>query len=243
MALLAGSGAIGSSNVISVTALSNGNYVVANSLWDNGAIANVGAATFANGNTGISGLVTPANSLIGSTANDRVGNRTTALSNGNYIVQSSSWQNGAEINAGAATFGSGITGIVGVVSLANSLVGRSRDDFIGANVTALNNGNYVLSSANWNNAAIVDAGAVTWGSGVGGTIGVVTPANSFVGTRTNDRLGRLQNLDAAITALPDGNYVLRSQYLDVATLGDAGATSFGLGGGLTMQPGVLSSPM
>ena len=240
MALLAGTGAIGSSNVISVTALSNGNYVVANSLWDNGAIANVGAATFANGNTGITGLATPANSLIGSNANDRVGNRATALSNGNYIVQSSSWPNGAETNAGAATFGSGTTGIVGLVSAANSLVGSSRDDFVGANVIALSNGNYVLSSANWNNAAIVDAGAVTWGSGAGGTTGIVSPANPFVGTRANDRLGRLQNLDAAITALPDGNYVLRSQYLDTATLGDAGATSFGLGEGLTMQPGVLS---
>ncbi len=239
MALLAGTGAIGSSNEVGVTALRNGNYVVTNSLWDNGAFANVGAATFANGNTGISGLATPANSLIGSTTNNRVGGRATALSNGNYVVQSASWKNGEETNAGAVTFGSGTAGIVGVVSAANSLVGSARDDSIGAKVIALSNGNYVVSSANWNNGAIVDAGAVTWGSGTGGTTGVVTPANSFVGTHTNDRLGRVQNFDAAVTVLPDGNYVLQSQYLDTATLGDAGATSFGLGEGLAMQPGVL----
>jgi len=240
MALLAGSGAMAASNVVKVTALSNGNYVVGNGNWDNGAITDVGAVTFANGITGISGLVTPANSLIGSNSLDRVGSRVTGLSNGNYVVQSFNWRNGAERDAGAATWGSGTTGNIGVVSAANSLVGSTRDDIVGGKVIALGNGHYVVSSRSWNNGAIVDAGAATWGSGTGGTVGVITPANSFVGTRTNEQLGGEQSVDAAVTALTDGNYVLRSQFLDTATLSDAGATTFGLGEGLAMQPGVLS---
>ena len=36
-----------------------------------------------------------ANSLVGSTANDKVGNfGVTALTNGNYVVASPTWQNG-----------------------------------------------------------------------------------------------------------------------------------------------------
>lgn len=43
-----------------------GNYVVASADWDNGAVIDAGAVTFASGSTGISGPVSPANSLVGS---------------------------------------------------------------------------------------------------------------------------------------------------------------------------------
>ena len=43
---------------------------------------------------------------------------------------------------------------------------------------ALTNGNYVVDSAHWNNYM----GAVTWGSGTTGVVGVVSAANSLVGT-------------------------------------------------------------
>jgi hypothetical protein len=46
------------------------------------------------------------------------------------------------LDAGAVTFGSGITGVSGVVSAANSLVGSSLGDFVSSEgVTALSNGN------------------------------------------------------------------------------------------------------
>src|SRR5262249_26317451 len=48
-----------------------------------------------------------------------------ALSNGNYVVNSPNWDNGAASDAGAVTWGSGTTGVSGVVSSANSLVGNS----------------------------------------------------------------------------------------------------------------------
>jgi hypothetical protein len=48
-----------------------------------------------------------------------------ALSNGNYVVLSPNWTNGALSNAGAATLGSGTSGISGPVTSGNSLVGTS----------------------------------------------------------------------------------------------------------------------
>ena len=74
----------------------------------------------------------PANSLVGSTANDNVGSvdtgygpygGVTALSNGNYVVSSPDWTNGAAADAGAVTWGSGTAGVSGAVSATNSLVG------------------------------------------------------------------------------------------------------------------------
>src|SRR5262249_11378597 len=145
----------------------------ASSSWDNGAIVNAGAATWCNGTTGVIGVVSAANSLVGSTTNDLVGSQgVTALTNGNYAVRSPGWHNGAAANAGAVTWGSGATGVSGVVSAANSLVGAAATDLIGsAGVTALANGNYVVASPFWDNGAIADAGAVTLGSGTTGVSG------------------------------------------------------------------------
>ena len=58
---------------MAATALSNGNYVVSSTLWDNGAVADAGAVTFGNGVTGVTGVVNAANSLVGGTAGDWVG--------------------------------------------------------------------------------------------------------------------------------------------------------------------------
>ena len=75
-----------------VSALTNGNYVVRSYNWDNGA----GAVTWGSGTAGVSGVVSSDNSLVGSTANDNVGyDGVTALTNGNYVVISPYWDNGA----------------------------------------------------------------------------------------------------------------------------------------------------
>ena len=55
----------------------------------------------------------------------------TVLSNGNYVVRSPDWDNGAAADAGAVTWGSGTTGITGTVSAANSLVGSTAGDQVG----------------------------------------------------------------------------------------------------------------
>ena len=54
------------------------------------------------------------------------------LANGNYVVASGAWDNGATTNAGAITFGSGTSGVVGEVSAANSLVGSTTNDSVGS---------------------------------------------------------------------------------------------------------------
>ena len=213
-----------------ITALSNGSYVVRISGWDNPAplAANVGAVTWGSGSTGVSGLVSASNSLVGGTADDSVGNLgITALSNGNYVVVSSNWDNGATTNAGAVTWGSGSTGVSGLVSASNSLVGGTASDLVGSQgITILSNGNYVVRSEAWDNLApaAVDAGAVTWGSGSSGVSGLVSASNSLVGGTASDQVG-----STGITILSNGNYVLRSSNWDnlAPAAVDAGAVTWG----------------
>ena len=69
-------------------ALTNGNYVIRNSRWSNGSAREAGAATFADGTTGITGEVSERNSLVGTNSGDYVGHYVAALSNGNYVVGS-----------------------------------------------------------------------------------------------------------------------------------------------------------
>ncbi|MFN5939982.1 MAG: hypothetical protein ACK44C_06415, partial [Polaromonas sp.] len=146
------------------------------------------------------------------TANDRVGNTgITALNNGNYLVRTANWGQGGLLTLGAVTWGSGTAGVSGAVSATNSLVGSKRDDNVGIiGITALSNGNYVVSSNNWNkDATTTRVGAVTWGSGTGGTIGAVSATNSLVGSKADDSVG-----NGGITALTNGNYVVRSPNFD-----------------------------
>ncbi|MDR3388332.1 MAG: hypothetical protein P4L92_14885 [Rudaea sp.] len=192
-----------------VMALSNGNFVVASPNWNNGVIgANVGAATWGNGSSGITGPVSPSNSLFGTTVADHVG-FPFALRNGNYVVASRDWNNGvANSNVGAATWGNGSTGITGPVTTSNSLVGTAAGDQIGQyGITALSNGNYVVDSGSWNNGQANGMfGAATWGNGSSGITGPVSPSNSLVGTTVGDQVG------LEVTSLSNGNYVVASIY-------------------------------
>ncbi len=236
---LVGSTALDNVGGSGVTALSNGNYVVSSTSWDNGATSNVGAVTWGSGTAGLVGVVSSSNSLFGSSASDGVGNGgVTALSNGNYVVRSTSWDNGAATNAGAVTWGSGTAGVSGAVSSSNSLVGSTASDNVGSDgVTALSNGNYVVRSLNWDNSATAttNAGAVTWGSGTVGVSGVVSSSNSLVGSTASDQVG-----NGGVTALTNGNYVVSSQNWDNGTTAtNAGAVTWG--SGTTGVSGVVSS--
>jgi hypothetical protein len=191
--------------------LTNGNYVVRSSNWDSGTVQNVGAVTWGNGTSGISGVVSSSNSLVGSSASDNVGGGVTALTNGNYVVRSSNWDSGTVTNVGAVTWGSGTSGITGVVSSSNSLVGSTANDAVGGTgVTFLTNGNYVVRSSNWDSGTVTNVGAVTWGNGTSGISGVVSSSNSIVGqtanTGTSWRIQTASNLDAFFATNPlDGS--------------------------------------
>jgi filamentous hemagglutinin family protein len=211
-------------------ALRNGNYVVDSADWGGG----LGAVTWRNGSASEAGVVSAGNSLVGTLAGDRIGSGgLTALSNGNYVVSSPEWSNGAAVSAGAVTWGNGGTGVSGNVSAANSLVGSAALDQLGSGgVTALSNGNYVVSSPWWDGAA-VNVGAVTWGNGSAGGLGVVSSANSLTGSVANDNVG-----SGGVTALSNGNYVVSSPLWDGAAV-NVGAVTWGAGAlGLS---GVVSS--
>jgi hypothetical protein len=209
-----------------IVALTNGNYVVGSSNWNNSntSATSAGAATWGNGTTGISGVVSSTNSLVGFRSNDNVGSTITALTNGNYVVGSRNWSSNPSFsNVGAATWGSGIAGITGLVSSTNSLVGSNSFDNVGSTITALTNGNYVVGSSGWRNGAAFRAGAATWGNGVTGITGAVSSANSLVGSNSNDSVG--QN----IVALKNGNYVVASPNWNFSCSGAMGAATWGNG--------------
>ena len=217
---------------LGITALSNGNYVVNSYSWSGGTTNGLGAATWGSGTSGVSGVVSSSNSLVGSHSGDRVGIGTVALSNGNYVVESYYWNT----YIGAATWGSGTTGVSGIVSSSNSLVGSTTGtnltgDDVGANVVALSNGNYVVDSAYWSGGYINGLGASTWGSGTSGVSGVVSSVNSLVGSHSGDLVsgGGFNGLTG------NGNYVVVSN--DWNTF--MGAVTWG--SGTSGVSGVISS--
>jgi len=187
--------------------LNNGNYVVLSPFWN----TRLGAATWGSGAAGVSGVVSADNSLVGSSVVGSVGSGfVTGLSNGNYLVMS---PNGR----GAVTWGNGTAGVSGLVSADNSLVGSNPNDFVGTDVTRLSNGNYVVSSPNWNGLR----GAVTWGSGAAGVSGQVSADNSLVGSNPGDQVG---DGPGGVTPFANGNYAVTSWALGGAVTWGSGST-------------------
>ena len=208
-----------------VVALSNGNFVVQSPAWHNGAAANAGAVTWCSGTTGCAGAVASANSLVGSQANDNVGfypDRVIELPDGNYVVPSPFWANGAAAKAGAVTWCSGTSGCSGPVNFANSLVGAQANNEVGGyGALALLNGSYVVLSPKWDNGAATDVGAVTRCGGAADCHGVVSPANSLVGSHALDSIGLF-----GVTVLMNGSYVVNSYWWDNAAAANAGAVTW-----------------
>jgi hypothetical protein len=190
--------------------LSNGNFVVTLPYWDNGSEVNAGAAVWMDGTAPTSGVISSSNALVGARAGNFVGyDEVQALANGNYVVVSSDWEDETGINLGAVTWANGETGLTGEVSAANSLIGGADFQFVGGDptyvvdgVTALTNGHYVVATPNWRSMR----GAITWGDGTRGIVGVVSPENSLVGASAGDQLGI--SWFSAVTPLTNGNYVV-----------------------------------
>lgn len=207
-----------------VTELANGHYVVATPFWDDGPTVNVGAVTWCSGTGGCTGLVSTSNSLTGDTANDNVGSSVIALTNGHYVVDSPSWDNGATLNVGAVTWRDGTAASFGLVSAANSMIGASAHDSFGSPATvALPNGNYVSLGNNWDDGATPNAGAVVWCDGVTGCLGTVSASTALVGSTAHDSIG------IAVDVLPNGNYVVRMPSWDNGVTADVGASVWGDG--------------
>lgn len=245
-----------------VSILDNGNYVVASPYWNKGTVTNVGAVTWCSGSTGRSGLISTANSLIGSVAYDYVGyGGVSVLANANYVVSSPFWDNGSISDVGAVTWCSGTIGRVGAVAATNSLIGSATADRVGSyvdyewngrftntvfrgSILSLSNGNYVVATPNWSDGAITNVGAITWCAGVTGTVGVVSRENSLIGTTVNDRIGSysynyitnfpppqkvVPGVRLSLTALGNGDYVVASPNWSKAGGTNTGAITWGNG--------------
>ncbi|MCW5624629.1 MAG: filamentous hemagglutinin N-terminal domain-containing protein, partial [Burkholderiales bacterium] len=165
-------------------------YIVIAPNWNNGR----GAVAMGDVNTGLTGVVTSSNSLIGATDGDRIGDVVVLLNNGHYVVGSPEATINGIAAAGAVVWGDGVNGTVGVVDDTNSLHGSHAGDRVGNVISALDNGNYVVESPDWNGTA----GAVTFVQGgdghfrVGGglvTAGIVSADNSVVGSVAGSRVG------------------------------------------------------
>jgi hypothetical protein len=131
---------------LSVTPLTNGNDVVPSTGWDTAQI-DVGAARLCSGTGGCAGPITSATSLVGSEGNDVVGASIAALTNGNYVVLTPSFNSPTQSDVGAATWCNGATGCIGNITTSNSLVGTTGSSRVGSNgAAALPNGNYVVRS-------------------------------------------------------------------------------------------------
>jgi hypothetical protein len=211
--------------------LKNGNFLVKSIGWQNGASAPAaGAITWVSATAGLNGTVNATNSLVGTKLSDNIGGSgIIKLPNGNYIVRSKLCDNGGIVNAGAFTFCNGNGGTNGFVSTSNSLMGSSDFDLLGDNanenfgdstVKILANGNFVLISPEWDNGAIVDAGAVTWVNGNTGIVGTINAANSLVGVATNDQVGI-----GSVKPLTNGNYVVNSWKWANAGIANCGAVT------------------
>ncbi len=203
-----------------IVPLSTGNYIVRSPNWRGTGIG-FGAATFCPAATGCVGTISAANSLVGTTDGDAVGELgVTGLSDGRYIVQTRSWDNGDIANVGAVTL-CPATGCMGTISPANSLVGSLAGNFVGSNVTVLTNGNYVVGSNFWDSGSAADIGAVTFCGGALGCVGPVSDSNSLTGATPGDQVGVYPAV-----ALTNGSYVVNSRMWDNGTATDAGALTW-----------------
>jgi hypothetical protein len=185
--------------------------------------------TWGSDSTGVSGIVSEANSLVGSSPDDGVGvglatqsgSAITLLDGGSYLVLSPNWNS----QRGAVTWGNGSAGTSGIVSEDNSLVGSNPGDLVGVivtdtaghsapDITGLSNGNYLIGSPAWNG----QRGAATWGDGTRGVSSTVSEANSLTGTDPGDRVGSVYVSSPGgygywtsdIVGLSNGNYVVGS---------------------------------
>jgi len=197
-------GTTASDAVGTITALTNGNYVVRAANWDNGAVSNAGMVRWCDGSTGnCVGPITSSNAAVGSTASDQIGTPILALANGNYVFGGQNWDNGAATDAGFVRLCSGTTGCTGTISSGNSMVGTASSDQVGSSTSfvELSTGFYVFSSPTWS----AYLGAVTRCSISTGCTGTISSANSLVGSTFGDQIGQV-----GVIGLSNGNYVVSS---------------------------------
>ena len=127
---------------------------------------------------GTTGVVSVANSFVGTHDFDNVGTYVAALANGSYVVDSVTWSSDPFVDIGAVTWSGGIQGIIGSPSLSNSFVGGHIGDDMGRDgVVAFDDGNYAILSSFWRIYPDC-SGAVTLASETSRLVGTLQTYNS-----------------------------------------------------------------
>ncbi|MBV9522341.1 MAG: hypothetical protein JO010_06090, partial [Alphaproteobacteria bacterium] len=194
-----------------VLALATGNYLVTQN----------GAVTFGNGKTGVTATVSAQNSLLGVGVG---GGGIVLLPNGNYLVSSPFATINGLVDAGAVTFGNGMTGVTGTITAQNSLVGANSGDLIGFGFQSLPFPESVKGSELWQLG--VAEGKVPFGR--------LSAADfAAVGINVNT-----PGVFGTIAVLSNGDYVVSSPFA-LSAQGGQGAATFG--SGTTGVTGVISA--
>jgi len=191
-----------------ITALGNGNYVIASANDDEGGIVDAGSVRLVNGSTGVQIAI-----LAGDVAGDSLGSGSIiALDNGNYVIASPNDSENGIVAAGSVRLMNGSTGAqIGI------LTGDVQSDQLGfgfPGITMLGNGNYVIASQFDDEGSIVNAGSVRLADGsTGAQIGA-----ALAGDVASDQLG-----GDGITVLGNNNYVIASHFDDEGGIANAGS--------------------
>ena len=134
----------------SVTALANGNFVIASPNDDVGGVVDAGSVMLINGATGAQ----IGSTIAGGAAGDRLGSRVTALANGNFAITSPS-DVGGVVNAGSVMLFNGATG----AQIGSTIAGTAAGDVIAAEVAGSATGDfYVLGLGRADKNGVVDSG-------------------------------------------------------------------------------------
>lgn len=202
--------AIGSGGVV---LLGNNKAAVFSPLWSHAGATAAGAVTWLDTTAamaGLTGIVTSANSLVGSTLNDKVGDGGQQGVSGSTLrfVRSGLWDNGAATDAGAMTWFDAYGSLpTGAVSASNSLVGSNANDKVGSSPTiTTGDGYFLVRNASWNG----NRAAVSWMTAGAPLTGELSASNSLVGANPNDSIGSGGIYANAYYYLANGDYVVSS---------------------------------
>lgn len=198
-------------------ALANGHYLIRSPGWQDALGYRVGAITWRDGSLSQAGTVGAGNSMLGTGASALASASIRALRSGHYLIASPNAVIGGAAAAGLVSWGNGNGGSIGTLSSANALQGRSPNDRVGAQITELENGHYLVSVPSWDSPNAIDVGAYAWGNGASGVSGFLSPLNALTGSLPGDGI-----LSVALPFV-DGNYAVAWPRLDQLPLVDSGA--------------------
>lgn len=193
-----------------VTVLGNNKFVIASSSDTEDGVDRGGSVRLVDGVTGMQ-IGAP---LKGDMPGDRLGGSIAVLPNNNYVITSTSDDEGGVINAGSVRLVDGVTGVQIGATLAGDVAGDRLGYARLRNIVALANNNFVVASQLDDEGGIINAGSVRLVSGVtGAQIGA-----TYAGDAEDDQLGRF-----GVIALANSNFIVALVDDDVGGVVDAGS--------------------